>query len=113
MLPFIVDDRDSVTLCKAGTVNKGDIALAQLADGRYVLHRVIDIEGERVKLMGDGNLGGTEECPKRDIAGIAVRILRNGRYVDCASETERRKAKLWGLLKPIRRYLLAIYKQIK
>lgn len=112
MLPFIVGGRDSVVLYKTEVLNKGDIVLAYLADGRYVLHRIITMDGEYVRLMGDGNLYDTEECQKQDIAGIVTEILRNGKYVDCTSPAERCKAKLWILLKPIRRYVLAIYRQI-
>ena len=113
MLPFIVGDRDSVVLGKTERLNKGDIALAHLADGRYVLHRILAIADERVTLMGDGNLYGTEECRRQDIGGIAVKILRNGKYIDPTSPCEQRKATLWRIVKPIRRYLLAIYKRIK
>ena len=113
MLPFIVGDRDSVMLCRSENLNIGDIALAHLSDGRYVLHRILSFEGDRVRLMGDGNIYGTEECPKNDIAGIAIKILRNGKPVDCTSVAEQFNVKLWGVLKPFRRYLLAIYKRMK
>lgn len=113
MLPFIVGGRDSVILSKTELLHKGDIALAHLADGRYVLHRILAIAGERVTLMGDGNLYDTEECRRQDIAGIAVKILRNGIYIDCTSPGECRKATLWEVLKPLRRYLLGIYRRIE
>ena len=113
MLPFIVGGRDSVVLGKTELLHKGDIALAHLADGRYVLHRILAIADERVTLMGDGNLYGTEECHRRDIAGVAVKILRNGKYIDCTSPDECSKATLWRVLKPFRRYLLGIYRQIE
>ena len=113
MLPFIVGERDSVVLGKVEALKVGDIVLAHLADGRYVLHRILSLADERVTLMGDGNLYGTEECRKQDIAGIAVKILRNGKYIDPASPGERCKAKLWKILKPCRRYLLGIYRRIR
>jgi len=55
MLPFIRGGKDSVRLCKKPSVEVGDIVLARLP-GRYVLHRVVGMEGERLTLMGDGNL---------------------------------------------------------
>ena len=113
MLPFIVGDRDSVVLCKTELLRKGDIALAHLADGRYVLHRILAVAGKRVTLMGDGNLYGTEECGVWEIAGIAVKIVRNGKYIACSSAVERRKAALWRILKPFRRYVLGIYRGIE
>ena len=113
MLPFIVGERDSVVLGKAEALKLGDIALAHLMDGRYVLHRIVSIDGQRVTLMGDGNLYGTEQCNLQQIEAVAVKIVRNGKYIDCVAPAEQRKAKLWRLLKPARRYLLAIYRQIK
>lgn len=112
MLPFIVGERDSVVLHKVRqTLKKGDIVLAHLADGRYVLHRIIAISDRVITLMGDGNLVGTETCTQADVAGQAIRILRNGRSVDCTTPLERWKGKIWKTLQPARRYLLAVYRR--
>jgi len=105
MLPFIRGGRDSVVLMKKDTVEVGDIVLVRLP-GRYVLHRVIGLEGENLTLMGDGNIAGTEQCTVRDVMGTAVEIGRGGRSVKPG------KAKLWRALRPIRRYILAIYRRI-
>ena len=107
MLPFLVDERDSVRLRKQPDVEKGEIVLAQIAPGRYVLHRVRAVEGERLTLMGDGNLRGTESCKKSDVLGTVVEIIRQG---------DRRhrpgKGRWWQWLKPLRRYILFIYRRI-
>ena len=55
MLPFIIGGRESVILQKPQVVRLGDVVLAWVDDCRYVVHRVIGIEGERVILMGDGS----------------------------------------------------------
>lgn len=112
MLPFIVGGRDSVVLTKAGNLHCGDMVLARLDDDRYVLHRIIRIEGEQITLMGDGNLIGTERCRLPAISGKVIKVVRNGKYIDVDTPTERRKAKLWKRLKPIRRYLLAVYRRV-
>ncbi|MBQ9411159.1 MAG: S24/S26 family peptidase [Bacteroidales bacterium] len=105
MLPFIRGGRDSVVLEKKGSVEVGDIVLARLP-GRYVLHRVIALDGEKVTLMGDGNIVGTEECTRADIMGTAIEIGRGNRAVKPG------KGKLWRALKPFRRYILAIYRRL-
>lgn len=112
MLPFIAGERDSVVLQQAATLGKGDIVLAHLADGRYVLHRIIAMTDCGITLMGDGNLFETEQCTRADIAGQAVRILRNGRSVDCTTLRQRWKSNLWNALQPARRYLLAVYRRL-
>ncbi len=103
MLPFIVGGKDTVTLRKMATIQVGDIVLAHLADTRYVLHRVISTDDDIITLMGDGNLVGTERCHKSDILGTVVTI--NGKKPT--------KGIIWGKLKPIRRYLLALYRLIR
>ena len=60
MLPFIRGEVDSVVLRKPESLRVGDIALAPY-QGRYVLHRVIRIEGDTVVMMGDGIVKGTEK----------------------------------------------------
>ena len=102
MLPFIRGGRDSVTLKKLAEVKVGDIVLVRLPDSRYVLHRVWSLDGDRVELMGDGNLAGTEKCRLADVMGTTVSI--NGRKPT--------RGRLWRTLKPFRRYLLGIYRRI-
>lgn len=105
MLPFIRGGRDSVVLQKKDSVEVGDIVLIRLP-GRYVLHRVIALDGEKVTLMGDGNSVGTEECTRADIMGTAIEIGRGNRTIKPG------KGRIWRALRPFRRYILAIYRRI-
>lgn len=106
MLPFIRPDKDSVVLKKKDSVSIGDIVLADLK-GRYVLHRVIKEDGEKLTLMGDGNVRGTESCSRKDVLGTVVTIMKNG-----VKPVVPGKGKLWKTLLPARRYLLAFYKRV-
>ncbi|MBP5518901.1 MAG: S24/S26 family peptidase [Bacteroidales bacterium] len=106
MLPFIRPDKDSVVLKKKDSVSIGDIVLADLK-GRYVLHRVIKEDGEKLTLMGDGNVRGTEGCSRKDVLGTVVTIMKNG-----VKPVVPGKGKLWKTLLPARRYLLAFYKRV-
>ena len=106
MLPVIHGDKDSVKLHRETTLEVGDIVLAKLYN-RYVLHRIINIDGDDVTLMGDGNISGTERCRRDDIAGTVTGIIRPS-----GKEIKPGKARLWRALKPFRRYILAIYRRI-
>ena len=57
--------------------------------------------------MGDGNIAGTERCTRADVIGTVSEIIRpSGR---------RRKpdrGRFWRFLKPIRRYLLGVYRRL-
>ena len=112
MLPFIHGGKDSVLLRKADELKIGDIALAEISEGRYVIHRVEKIEGETVILMGDGNLVGRERCRRKDVIAIAEKIIKSNREIDCQSQKHLRNAEIWKRLLPIRKYLLAIYRRL-
>jgi hypothetical protein len=105
MLPFIRGGKDSVTLRKMPSAQVGNIVLVRLP-GRYVLHRIIALEGEKVTLMGDGNLVGTENCTTADIMGTVTAIQKGKRSVTPG------KGRFWRALKPFRRYILAIYRRL-
>lgn len=105
MLPFIRGDRDSVRLQKKDSLEIGDIVLVNLGN-RYILHRIIAIDGDNVTLMGDGNVKGTESCRKENVCGTVTGIQRDGKMRNPG------KGRLWGRLLPVRRYLLAIRRRL-
>lgn len=105
MLPFIRGGRDSVRLHKKDTVDVGDIILVRLP-GRYVLHRLIRVDGDCLELMGDGNIQGTERCTKADVIGTVTAIFRGKRTVVPGD------GRWWRRIKPLRRYILAIYRRL-
>lgn len=110
MNPFIRGEIDSVILRKMplGNLRAGDIVLARISNDTYVLHRVIHIDGDRITLMGDGNVSGQEHCTTNDILGTVTDIVRpDGR------QHKPGRAVIWrkfGYLP--RRVLLAFYRRI-
>ena len=112
MLPFIIGGMESVILHRPVLIDVGDVVLAWVDGCRYVVHRIIRIDGDRITLMGDGNLT-TEHCTLNDIKARVTHV------VDAKDKTHYlynrwrvRAAKLWYWLRPIRRYLLAIYRRL-
>ncbi len=53
MLPLIRQGKDSVVLVKPGLLSKRDIVLYRRKNGKYVLHRIIKINGNDLFLCGD------------------------------------------------------------
>jgi hypothetical protein len=113
MLPFIIGGKENVILQKPELPKVGDVVLAWADGYRYVVHRIVRIDGERVTLMGDGNLVGTEHCLLNDIKARVTHV------VDAKERTHylykgwrKRAAKIWFRLRPMRRYLLAIYRRL-
>jgi hypothetical protein len=113
MRPFLEDNRDKALMQKATNPKVGDPVLAEIGDKHYVLHRITRIEGDRVTLRGDGNIG-VEICRLKDIKGAVIGFYRKGR--ETLDRTDGKKWKtyswLWTHLFPVRRYLLAAYRRI-
>lgn len=112
MRPFIEHLRDRVFLEKRDTYEVGDAVLAQIEPGHYVLHRIICKEGEALTLQGDGNLRGVEHCSLGDVSGVVTEYLRPGRTIPADDPQLVRRIRLWRRLRPIRRYLLFLYKAV-
>ena len=114
MLPFIIGGKESVILhSQGGIVDVGDVVLAWVYGNRYVVHRIIKLDYDRVTLMGDGNVAVTEHCRLNDIKARVTHV------VDAKDKTHylynrwrMLGAKVWYWLRPIRRYLLAIYRRV-
>ena len=112
MLPFIIGWRDCVILQTPTPPKVGDVVLAWLHSGHYVLHRIIQIESDCVTLMGDGNIKETEHCRLEDVKALATHVVDvKGRTHDLYSKWRRFTAKIWWYIRPMRRYLLAIYRR--
>ena len=112
MRPYIEGDRDSVILTPQTRVPQvGDILLAEVetlcGNKTYVLHRLIRIEGETLVLQGDGNLAGEERCKAADIIGRVKRIENPKGHRKMLT-----RGRVWYLLKPVRKWLLKIYRHV-
>lgn len=117
MLPFIRGGKDLVVLEKApADLRAGDIVLFRVGPaegGRWVMHRILSIDGDAVDIMGDGVPKAHEHVHRRQIYAKAVTILRGGtRPVDPYSPGELRKVRFWQWLLPLRRYILFIYRHL-
>ena len=106
MLPFIRGNRDNVILAKPSrALETGDIVLAKVREN-YVMHRIWALDGDRIILMGDGNLKRRERCASKDVIGIVTEIVKpDGRRVRPG------KGRFWRAMLPFRRWILAILRR--
>ena len=113
MRPFLESNRDMALLTSPKNIKVGDPVLAEIAPKQYVLHRIININGEHVTLLGDGNLT-PEYCLLSNIKASIDGFYRKGRKK--LDRTDGRKwklySKIWITLRPLRRWLLAFYRRI-
>lgn len=113
MRPFLENDRDKAMLQAPKEIKIGDAVLAEIEPKYYVLHRIINIFNDDVVLLGDGNLL-PEYCKKNNILANAIGFYRKGRKEMDRTDGVKWKiySKIWMELRPIRRYLLALYNKI-
>ena len=112
MLPFIIGGRESVELVKPETVAVGDVVLAWINGNRFVIHRIIRIEGNQVQLMGDGNLSAEEYCQISDVKARAEYVITpHGKRRYLYTPQRIRLSLLWKKLLPVRRWILAVYRR--
>ena len=101
MLPFFMSGSTiELRPIADGDIRKYNVVLAD-AGRSFVVHRIIAVDNERVTLLGDGNIIGTEVVEREKIYGI----------VDC-SQLHIALAKVWVWLRPVRRYPLAILRRV-
>ena len=105
MLPFIRQGKDKVELGRPDRLEVGQIVLAFLG-GKYFLHRIYAIDGEKVILKGDGNLCGIERGTKSDVIGVVTGIINSKGKVRKPG-----KAWLWRHTRRYRKYQLKIYRK--
>ena len=76
MLPFIIGGKESVILQKPIDLQVGHVVLAWADGNHFVVHRITQIDGTAITLMGDGNLVGTEHCQLSDVRALATHVVR-------------------------------------
>ena len=115
-LPGVGPRRAALLRSELDVATVGDIVLFHLGPmdgGRYVMHRILSVDGDAVDIMGDGVPRNHEHVRKGQILAKAVEILRGGtRTVDPYSPCELRKVHFWQGIRPVRRYLLFIYRHL-
>ena len=110
---FIIGGKESVVLTRPETISEGQVVLAWADDCKYVIHRVMRINGQRLTLMGDGNLVGTEKCTLSDVKALVTHVVDvHDRKHPLYSRRRQFAVRCWYWLLPIRRYLLYIYKRL-
>lgn len=108
MMPWIVNNRDSVELISAKNIQlkKGDIILFQPLKHKYVLHRIIKVCSTGYLTAGDGNLYADGIASKESVIAKAVSIRRKGKEIDCEKIRWKIVFHIWMLLFHVRGYLL-------
>lgn len=84
MRPMIHQGRDNIIVVKnTERLKKYDVPVFQLKNGKYVMHRIIEVHDDHYITMGD-NLKTREYVTDDMICGKLVGYFKKGkRYIDC------------------------------
>lgn len=93
-----------------GICQVGDMPLALLPDGRYILHRIIRVNKKQDKVIyvtrGD-NCVGCEYVPQEAVYGVVREIYyKNNKTVKVTDKKYQRYVKVWMRLYPIRKFFM-------
>lgn len=115
MYPFIKGGKDTVEIAPVlpnEKIKEGEVYFFKTSH-RYVIHRLVKQKNDNLTMMGDGNRGIVEYVKRSDVSGKLIRIYcENGKTKDCSTWIWRYKGKVWHLLLPLRRYLLAAHRRL-
>lgn len=112
MHPFIKGGEDSVELYPPLDVKEGDIVLAEVSHGKYLLHRIYGLKGDDITLMGDGNVYNKEYCSRGNVVGKAMYVIdKKGRKRKLYGFKQTVFSKIWRFMLPCRGVLLRVYRK--
>ena len=115
MQPFLKNGEDVVWLraCTLSDVKKGAILLFERVDGSLVLHRVNEILPDRRLVMGGDGQTWNEKIDPDNVIAVVDSVEKNGKKIPCGALRYRLKVALWLWLKPVRYYIMKIYKMFR
>ncbi len=115
MWPLLCHGRDQVVLeaCDPGQLAVGDILLFRAPPGNYLLHRVTALRPGQFQATGDGNFFRDGWFSNSCVQGRVVRLIREGKHIDCGGGTYRAACRVWMHLFPVRKWLFAGWFRIR
>ena len=113
MNPFITHLKDQITLgpWTDEQIREGAVVLVKDIRGLYLVHRIIKRDGDRLTLMGDGNIGIIETAHVNNVIALMIGVIKKGRTYSVKSLRWRLYSWFWKLLTPVRRYPLALWRK--
>ena len=113
MLPFL-HDGDVVELGPIHSLLRmGDVVLLQCSEERYVLHRVVRIEGDGFFLRGDTQQHCQGPFTQSDVLGKVIVSYRNGRARALDRGAWRLAGLIWTRCKPLGLWLFLLAGRIR
>lgn len=104
MMPLIRPGRDLVEISRKGDnrCKKHDVVLYK-RDGKYILHRVLEVRPDDYVLAGDHQVYKEYDVADEDIIGVLSAVIRGGKRIAVTDPNYLRYVRLWCGLYPVRK----------
>lgn len=112
MWPLIHQQKDNIIIVKnKGRLKKYDVPVYLSKNGKYIMHRVIEVHEDHYIIVGD-NLLTREYVTDDMICGVLAGFYKNGKtYIDCQNgRLYKLYARLWVALLPVRPAILFVHR---
>ena len=103
MKPMLRNRKDRVVLLPTNgmLLKKWDLPMYRRPDGKYILHRIIEVKEDHYVIRGD-NTCVKEYVPHEWVLGYVSEFYRGKRHVSADSRAYRRYAAFWHYIYPLR-----------
>lgn len=97
MMPLIKQGRDKMVIVRKpeGRLKKYDVPLYRRDNGKYVLHRIMQVRDNDYVICGDNRWQCEEGITDRHIIGVLSAVIRKGRTVKVTDAQYQRYVALW------------------
>lgn len=114
MLPFIRNNDEALLIPPAPEhIKKGTPVVAQTDELGIVLHRIYRIEGNRITLLGDGNVNQFEHTSPDRVIAVVSHFYRGKHTLRTDSLGMKLVGRLWMAAHPWRRKVLTAVWKLK
>jgi len=113
MRPFLRDGDRLELVAVASTPPPGEVVLAEVGEGVYLLHRIAKRRGDRFWLLGDAQVEIQGPLPMSRLIARAVAVERRTQWIRLDSPGWRIAGWLWARLRPWRSWLLVWGSRLK
>jgi len=114
MTPFLAPGRDVVYLSTvSGPLRRGDMVLYRRDNGRYVLHRILQVSADSYTMIGDAQSVPESGIRREQIQAVVSAVRRKGKLLQKSSFWWVFFERIWICLVPIRPMIIGAYNIIK
>ena len=113
MFPMLKHRVSRVRLSVAGELSIGDIPLYRRDNGKFVLHRIVDLKNGTYTCCGDNQWTLETGLRKDQMVAVVTDFARGTRWVSCQNPVYRLYWKFWIAVRPLRRLVFGGFARVK